>query len=65
VAVHSPSERTGVETAGLRGRHPISLPDAYPLAAARQTGGEVVSLDRKVVRAAAGEAIPVAAANCD
>jgi predicted nucleic acid-binding protein len=63
VAVHSPSERTGVEAAGLRGRHPISLPDAYLLATARQTGSQVVSFDRKVVRAAAGEAIPVAAAN--
>jgi predicted nucleic acid-binding protein len=58
VAIHSPTEPIGIEAARLRSRHPISLPDAYLLATARQTGATVVSFDRKVVRAAAEEGIP-------
>jgi predicted nucleic acid-binding protein len=61
VAVHQPSEAIGVQAARLRARHPISLPDAYCLATASRTGGEVASFDRKVLRAAKAERIPVAA----
>jgi len=52
VAIHRPSEAIGVEAARLRGTHPISLPDAYCLATARDADCAVVSFDRKVVRAA-------------
>jgi len=61
VAVHQPSEEVGVQAARLRARHPISLPDAYCLATASRTGGEVASFDRKVLRAAEAERIPLAA----
>lgn len=63
VEVHSPASTVAVNASRFRSRHPISLPDAYLLAAARHTGGTVVSFDRKVTRAAAAEAIPVAAAS--
>jgi predicted nucleic acid-binding protein len=55
VAIHQPNEAIGVEAARLRGRHPISLPDAYCLATARHLGGSVASFDRKVNRAAEAE----------
>ncbi len=58
VAVHPPSEAVGVEAARLRGRHPISLPDAYCLATAKHAGGAVASFDRKVLNAAQAERIP-------
>jgi len=53
IATHTPNEAIAVEAARLRWKHPISLPDAYALATARQVGGRVVSFDRKVLRAAA------------
>jgi toxin FitB len=61
VTVHQPSEAIGVDAARLRGRHPISLPDAYCLATARHTSSSVASFDRKIVRAARAERITVAA----
>jgi predicted nucleic acid-binding protein len=60
VAVHRPGEAIGARAARLRSRHPISLPDAYCLATAGHTGGTVVSFDRKVLRAAETENLPVA-----
>lgn len=57
VSVHSPSEGVGVDAARLRGRHSISLPDAYCLATARHVTGDVASFDRKVIRVAAAERI--------
>jgi predicted nucleic acid-binding protein len=63
VTVHAPSEGIGVEAARLRGRHPISLPDAYCLATAKQVGGLVASFDRKVARAAGAEQIAHAASD--
>lgn len=60
VAVHRPSEAIGVQAARFRARHPISLPDAYCLATASQTDGEVASFDRKILRAAEAERIPLA-----
>ncbi len=63
VAVHQPGEAIGVQAARLRGRHPISLPDAYCLATAKHAGGTVASFDRKVLRAADSERIAHAA--CD
>lgn len=57
VAVHTPSEAIGVESARLRGAHPISLPDAYCLATARHTDAAVASFDEKVLRAAERERI--------
>lgn len=61
VAIHQPGEAIGVEAARLRGRHPISLPDAYCLATARHAGGSVASFDRKITRAAEAERIALAA----
>lgn len=61
VAVHQPSEAIGIQAARLRARHPISLPDAYCLATASRTGGEMASFDRKVLRAAEAERIPLTA----
>jgi predicted nucleic acid-binding protein len=61
VAVHQPREALGVDAARLRGRHPISLPDAYCLATARHTRGSVASFDRKLLHAAETEQIALAA----
>lgn len=61
VVVHQPGEAIGVEAARLRGRLPISLPDAYCLATAKHLGAEVASFDRKVTRAAAAEGVGQAA----
>jgi predicted nucleic acid-binding protein len=61
VEVHRPGEAIGVRAARLRGHHPISLPDAYCLATAGHTGGTVASFDRKVLRAAEAEHLPIAA----
>jgi predicted nucleic acid-binding protein len=61
VTVHQPTEAIAVDAARLRGRHPISLPDAYLLATARHTGSAIASFDRKVKRAAQAEQIAVAA----
>jgi len=60
VEVHRPGEAIGVRAARLRGRHPISLPDAYCLATAGHTGATVASFDRKVLRVAEVEHLPVA-----
>jgi predicted nucleic acid-binding protein len=57
VSIHRPSEAVGVEAARLRSEHPVSLPDAYCLATARHAAAELVSFDRKVVRAAEAEQI--------
>jgi predicted nucleic acid-binding protein len=61
VEVHRPGEAIGVRAARLRAHHPISLPDAYCLATAAHTDGAVASFDRKVLRAADGEQLPIAA----
>lgn len=57
IAVHQPSEAIAVDAARLRGRHPISLPDAYLLASARHTAATVASFDRKVQQAAEHEGL--------
>jgi predicted nucleic acid-binding protein len=57
VVVHRPSEAIAVDAARLRRRHPLSLADAYGLATARHAGGQLVSFDRRVLRAAAAEGI--------
>jgi predicted nucleic acid-binding protein len=57
VSVHQPNEAVGVEASRLRGRFPISLPDAYCLATAKHAGATLVSFHRKVLRAAEAEAI--------
>jgi predicted nucleic acid-binding protein len=57
VAVALPNEAVGVEAARLRHRHPISLPDAYCLATAKQRASTLVSFDRKVLRTARNEGI--------
>jgi predicted nucleic acid-binding protein len=57
VAIHQPNEAVGVEAARLRGRHPISLPDAYCVATAKHVTATVVSFDRKVNRAADAEGL--------
>jgi predicted nucleic acid-binding protein len=60
VEVRQPSESVGVEAARLRRAHPISLPDAYCLATARQARASLVSFDARVVRAAEAERIAIA-----
>jgi predicted nucleic acid-binding protein len=55
ISTHQPSETIAVDAARLRGRHPISLPDAYCLATAKQTGSTIVSFDDKLLRAANNE----------
>lgn len=62
VMIHRPSEAIGVDAAGLRSRNPISLPDAYCLATARQVSASVVSFDAKVIRAARSEQIAAVSA---
>ncbi len=52
VQVHLPNEAIAVEAARIRGRHPVSLPDAYCLATAKHTGSSVASFDQKVLQAA-------------
>lgn len=61
IIAHSPTEAIAVEASRLRGRHPISLADAYLLATARHTRSSAASFDGKVVRAATAEGIPLAA----
>ncbi len=51
ITTHTPNEAIAVDAARLRGKHPISLPDAYALATARHLGGRLVSFDRNVLRA--------------
>ena len=60
VSVHQPSEAIGVEAARLRQRHPISLPDAFCLATAKQTRSAVSSFDEKILKAARREGIQIA-----
>jgi predicted nucleic acid-binding protein len=55
INVHQPSETIAVDAARLRGRHPISLPEAYCLATAKQTGSTIASFDEKLLRAASSE----------
>lgn len=55
VAIQQPGEAVGVEAARLRGRHPISLPDAYCLATAKHASAAVVSFDSRLMRAATAE----------
>jgi predicted nucleic acid-binding protein len=62
VSIHQPGARVGADAAGLRARHPISIPDAYCLATGRQTGSSVASFENKLIRAARSEQIGVAAA---
>lgn len=59
VEISQPTEAVGVDAARLRQAHPISLPDAYCLAAARHARASLASFDAKVVRAARVEQIPV------
>lgn len=54
-----PNEAIAVDAARLRAAHPISLPDAYLLATARHHDARVCSFDRKVLRAAHDELLPV------
>jgi predicted nucleic acid-binding protein len=56
VGVHQPNEAIAVDAARLRGRHAISVPDAYCLATARYVGATLCSYDANVLRAAAQEA---------
>jgi predicted nucleic acid-binding protein len=55
INAHQPSETIAVDAARLRARHAISLPDAYCLATAKQTGSTIASFDEKLLRAADSE----------
>lgn len=54
---HAPNEAIAVDAARLRGRYPISLPDAYAVATARHLDSQLVTFDRKVSKVAADEGI--------
>jgi predicted nucleic acid-binding protein len=60
VAIHQPSQAIGVAAARLRYARPISLPDAYCLATARQVDALITSFDQNIIRAARAEGIHVA-----
>ena len=60
IAIHQPAQAIAVDAARLRGRHPISLPDAYLLATAKHTGSTIASFDRKVQQAAERERLTTA-----
>lgn len=53
-----PNEAVAIDAARMRGRHPVSLADAYLLATARAAGATIVSFDRKLLSAAAAESLP-------
>ena len=55
VSTHRPSEAIAIDAARLRGRYPISLPDAYCLATAKQTGAAIISFDHRLLQAARNE----------
>lgn len=57
LVVDRPGEAIGVDAARLRGRHPISLPDAYCIATARQRRASVASFDQNLVRACEDEEV--------
>jgi predicted nucleic acid-binding protein len=57
VEIQQTTEAIGVDAARLRQRHPISLPDAFCLAAARHARASLASFDAKVIRAAESERI--------
>jgi predicted nucleic acid-binding protein len=59
VVIHQPSEAISVDAARLRGRHPISLPDAFILASARSIGAAIATFDQRVKRSAAREGLTV------
>jgi predicted nucleic acid-binding protein len=58
VRAREPNEAIAVDAARIRGRHPVSLADAYLLATARASGATIASFDQKLVRAADAEALP-------
>jgi predicted nucleic acid-binding protein len=58
VEIHRPNEAIAVDAARLRGTYPISLPDAYCLATARDANGSLASFDERVLRAAERERVP-------
>jgi predicted nucleic acid-binding protein len=60
VTIQQPSEAIAVDAARLRGRHPISLPDAYLLASPKHVGATIASFDRKVKQAAEREGLTAA-----
>ena len=57
VSVQQPGEAIAVEAARFRQRHPISLPDSYCVATAKQTGARVASFDERLRRAADAEGV--------
>jgi predicted nucleic acid-binding protein len=57
IAIHAPNEAIAVDAARVRGRHPISLPDAYAVATARHVDGHLATFDREVSKAAGREGI--------
>ncbi len=59
VTVHQPNGAIAVEAARIRQRHPVSIPDAYCLAAAKHTGSAVSSFDQKLLEAAKHESVRI------
>ena len=55
VEIHAPNEAIAIEAARLRQRYPVSLPDGYCLATAKQTKSCLATFDQKVLRAARSE----------
>lgn len=59
VTVHQPNEAVAVEAARLRRRHPVSLPDGYCLATAKNSNSTLASFDQKILRAAQIEGVKI------
>lgn len=60
VEAHSPNPAIAIDAARLRGRYPVSLPDAYCLATAKHTRSTLSSFDRKLLQAARAERLDTA-----
>lgn len=57
ITIHRPTEAVAVDAARLRREHPISLPDGFALATARQIGARLATFDERLRRVAAEEGI--------
>jgi predicted nucleic acid-binding protein len=57
ITPHAPTEAIAVDAARERGRHPISLPDAYALATARHVGGRLQTFDGRLLQIAVAQGL--------
>jgi predicted nucleic acid-binding protein len=57
ITVHAPTEAIAVDAARARREHPISLPDAYALATARQVDGRLATFDQWLLKIVSSEGL--------